>query len=62
VLNLLPLPLLDGGHLLLYAVEGVRGQKFSESFLLVWQKIGMVMIVGLTLLAISSDLKRLFGG
>lgn len=62
VLNLLPLPLLDGGNLLLYAVEGVRGQKFSESFLLVWQKIGMVMIVGLTLLAISSDLKRLFGG
>lgn len=62
VLNLLPLPLLDGGHLLLYAIEGVRGQRFSESFLLVWQKIGMVMIVGLTLLAISSDLKRLFGG
>jgi regulator of sigma E protease len=62
VLNLLPLPLLDGGHLLLYAVEGMRGKQFSESFLLVWQKIGMVMIVGLTLLAISSDLKRLFGG
>jgi len=62
VLNLLPLPLLDGGHLLLYAMEGVRGQRFSESFLLVWQKIGMVIIVGLTLLAISSDLKRLFGG
>lgn len=62
VLNLLPLPLLDGGHLLLYAIEGVRGQKFSEAFLLVWQKVGMVMIIGLTLLAISSDLKRLFGG
>lgn len=62
VLNLLPLPLLDGGHLVLYAVEGWRGRQFSDQFMWLWQKVGMVMIAMLTLLAISSDINRLFGG
>ncbi len=62
VLNLLPLPLLDGGHLLLYALEWVRGRALPESVMLVWQKIGIVLIAALTLLAIGSDLNRLFGG
>ncbi len=62
VLNLLPLPLLDGGHLVLYALEWVRGRALPESVMLVWQKIGIVLIAALTLLAIGSDLNRLFGG
>jgi regulator of sigma E protease len=62
VLNLLPLPLLDGGHLLLYGLEWVRGRALSESVMLVWQKVGIVLIAALTLLAIGSDLNRLFGG
>jgi regulator of sigma E protease len=62
VLNLLPLPLLDGGHLVLYALEWVRGCALPESVMLVWQKIGIVLIAALTLLAIGSDLNRLFGG
>jgi regulator of sigma E protease len=62
VLNLLPLPLLDGGHLFLYALEAINGKAFSETFMLVWQKVGIVLIACLTLLAIGSDLKRLFGG
>jgi regulator of sigma E protease len=62
VLNLLPLPLLDGGHLLLYGLEWVRGRALSESIMLLWQKVGIVLIAALTLLAISSDLNRLFGG
>lgn len=62
MLNLLPLPLLDGGHLLLYALEWVRGRTLPESVMLVWQKIGIVLIAALTLLAIGNDLNRLFGG
>jgi regulator of sigma E protease len=62
VLNLLPLPLLDGGHLLLYGLEWVRGRALSESVMLVWKKVGIVLIAALTLLAIGSDLNRLFGG
>jgi regulator of sigma E protease len=62
VLNLLPLPLLDGGHLFLYVVEWLRGRAPSDTFMLLWQKMGIVLIASLTLLAIGSDLKRLFGG
>jgi len=62
VLNLLPLPLLDGGHLLLYVLEWVRGRALPESVMLIWQKVGIVLIAALTLLAIGSDLNRLFGG
>ncbi len=62
VLNLLPLPLLDGGHLLLYGLEWARGRALPESVMLVWQKVGIVLIAALTLLAIGSDLNRLFGG
>jgi regulator of sigma E protease len=62
VLNLLPLPMLDGGHLLLFALEGITGRALPESWLIVWQKVGFVLIVTLTLLAVFSDVKRLFGG
>jgi regulator of sigma E protease len=61
VLNLLPLPMLDGGHLLLFALEGITGRSLPESWLMVWQKIGFVLIVSFTLLAVFSDVKRLFG-
>lgn len=61
VLNLLPLPMLDGGHLLLFALEGITGRGLPESWLLVWQKVGLVLIVSFTLLAVFSDVKRLFG-
>lgn len=62
VLNLLPLPVLDGGHLLLFATEAVRGRPLSDAVMLVWQKVGIVLIAGMTMLAIGSDLQRLFGG
>ncbi len=61
VLNLLPLPMLDGGHLLLFALEGLTGRSLPENWLVVWQKVGFLLIVSFTLLAIFSDVKRLFG-
>ena len=61
ILNLLPLPMLDGGHLLLFALEGIIGRPLPEFWVAGWQKIGLILIVSFTLLAIFSDVKRLFG-
>jgi len=61
ILNLLPIPILDGGHLALYFVEWIRGAPMSEQVLFQSQKIGMILLVMLMLLAFFNDLTRLFG-
>lgn len=60
VLNLLPIPMLDGGHLLYYAIEAVRGRPVPERWLLVGQRIGLAMLAALMSLAIFNDFTRLF--
>jgi regulator of sigma E protease len=60
VLNLLPIPILDGGHLLFYVVELVKGSPLSETALLVGQKIGITLLLALMSLAFYNDLVRLF--
>lgn len=59
VLNLLPIPLLDGGHLMYYIVEFIKGSPVSEQGQLVGQKIGIVMLGSLMFLAIFNDINRL---
>ena len=59
ILNLLPIPLLDGGHLLYYAVEFLRGRPVSEASRFVGQRLGIVLLVGLMGLALYNDLARL---
>ena len=61
ILNLLPVPLLDGGHLLYYAVEFVQGRPVSETSRFVGQRLGIVLLVGLMGLALYNDLARLLG-
>ena len=61
ILNLLPIPLLDGGHLLYYAVEFVRGRPVSEASRFTAQRLGIVLLVGLMGLALYNDLVRLLG-
>jgi regulator of sigma E protease len=61
VLNLLPIPVLDGGHLLFQAIEGIRGRPLAEDTLIRWQQVGIVLLVGIMLFALLNDLKRLFG-
>lgn len=61
VLNLLPIPLLDGGHLLYYLIEAVTGKPVSEATQEVGQKIGIALILGLMALAFYNDLMRLAG-
>lgn len=60
ILNLLPIPMLDGGHLLYYSFEMIRGKPVSESFQSAAQKVGIAALLGLTVLALFNDLTRLF--
>ncbi len=61
VLNLLPVPLLDGGHLLYYLVEFVRGNPVSESVQMAGQQVGLALLFGLMLLVFYNDIMRLLG-
>ena len=58
MLNLLPVPILDGGHLLYYLIELVKGSPVSERTLVVGQYIGLAMLGGLMCLAFYNDLLR----
>lgn len=60
VLNLLPIPVLDGGHLMYYVVEILSGSPVSENIMLVGQKIGFAVLGLLMMLAIFNDFNRLF--
>lgn len=59
VLNLLPIPVLDGGHLLFYLVEWVRGRPLSERVQGWGIQIGISLVLGVMLLALVNDLSRL---
>ena len=59
VLNLLPVPILDGGHLFYYLIEMIKGSPVSETTELIGQKIGMALLFGLMSIAIYNDLLRL---
>ncbi|MFM0337367.1 RIP metalloprotease RseP [Paraburkholderia fungorum] len=59
VLNLLPIPVLDGGHLLYYLVEAVTGKVVSDRWQLVFQRAGLACIVALSAIALFNDLARL---
>lgn len=61
IVNLLPVPVLDGGHLLFYFAEAVRGGKpLPESAQFVGMYVGIVLLVGLMGLAFYNDLSRVF--
>lgn len=61
ILNLLPVPVLDGGHLLYFAIEAIKGSPLSDAAQLMGQKVGMILMAMLMVLAVYNDLARLFG-
>lgn len=61
VLNLLPLPVLDGGHLLYYLVESLTGRPVSGAWLEWLQRAGMAILLALMCMAIFNDIARLMG-
>ena len=62
ILNLLPIPVLDGGHLMYYMAEIVKGSAVSEQTMLWGQKIGFVLLGLLMTLAIFNDINRIVAG
>jgi len=61
ILNLLPIPVLDGGHLAMYLFEWLTGKPVSENIQQSAQRIGILMLLMLMILAFFNDLTRLFG-
>ena len=59
VLNLLPIPVLDGGHLLIYLIEGIQGKPLSETVLHWAQQAGVALLIALMALAFYNDFMRI---
>ena len=59
VFNLLPIPVLDGGHLLYLTVELIKGKPVSEKIQMVGYQVGLMLVVGLSVLAMYNDIMRL---
>lgn len=60
VLNLLPIPMLDGGHLFYYLVELFKGSPVSENTQIIGQKVGVAMLLSMMLVAFYNDILRFF--
>jgi regulator of sigma E protease len=61
VFNLFPIPILDGGHLLFFAIEALRGKPLSVRKREILQQVGLVVLVALMLFATKNDIFRIFG-
>ena len=59
VLNILPIPALDGGHIMFTLYEMITGRKPSDKFLMAAQTVGMILLIGLMILAFGNDIFRL---
>ncbi|MCU0586428.1 MAG: site-2 protease family protein, partial [Desulfobacterales bacterium] len=60
VINLLPIPVLDGGHLLFFLIEAVKGRPVSTKVREIAQQVGMVVLIMLMILVFYNDITRLF--
>lgn len=61
ILNMLPIPVLDGGHLVFLTIEAVRGRALSVEQRLRWSNVGFLVIMGLMIWALGNDILRVFG-
>ena len=62
VLNLLPIPVLDGGHILFMGIEAIRRKPLSEKVIIISQKVGLVLLLSLMAFAFYNDIVRIITG
>ena len=62
VLNLLPVPILDGGHLAFFVIEFIIGRPVSKRAREIAQQVGLVLLISLMMLAFYNDIARMFTG
>ncbi len=60
VINLLPIPILDGGHLMYYIIEAIKGSPVPERVMVWGQQVGIFLLIGLMTLAFYNDITRIF--
>lgn len=61
IINLIPIPVLDGGHLVDLAIEGVRGKPLSGKYRYAAQMVGIAILLGLMIFATANDIGKIFG-
>jgi regulator of sigma E protease len=61
ILNILPIPVLDGGHLVFLLIEGVRGKPLSLNLRMRLTQVGLAVLLGIMALAFTNDILRVFG-
>ncbi len=61
ILNLLPIPVLDGGHIVFYCIEAIKGTPLSLSKVEIAHKVGMILLFSLMIFALFNDFKRMLG-
>lgn len=61
ILNLLPIPVLDGGHIVFYCIEAIKGSPLSLSKVEIAHKVGMILLFSLMIFALFNDFKRMLG-
>ena len=60
ILNLLPIPVLDGGHLMLFMFEGIKGGPLNEKTVQIAQRVGLALLIALMVVAFYNDIMRIF--
>lgn len=62
ILNMLPIPVLDGGHMFLLVLEGIRGKSLTIEQRIRFSQVGLVVLIGIMILAFANDILRLLRG
>ena len=60
IINLFPVPILDGGHLMFFSIEALRGKPLSETTMEMSQRVGLALLIGLMIFVFYNDIVRLF--
>lgn len=61
IINLFPIPVLDGGHILFFGIESIKGKPLSERFMSIAQQVGIALLIALMVLVTYNDIFRIIG-